>query len=116
MELTLVLVVGLINPTSADRLNYTPFLWTLSGILVAIYLLIAVLQNSAQKRFWATNILFAHLVGILSFEMIGGGIQQDQVSYIVQALVVGYITWKCGKEHAYKCAKVNSRGAENGKQ
>ena len=115
MELALVLVIGLINPTSADRLNHTPLLWTLSGVFLAIYLLVGVLQNSTQKRFWATNLLFAHLVGVLAFEMMGCGIQQGQISYIVQAVVVGYITWKCGKEHAYKCAKKCSRGAKNGK-
>ena len=115
VELVLVLVLLLINPSSSDRLNHTPLFWTLSGVLLAIYLLVGVLQNSIQKRFWATNLLFAHFVGILAFEMIGGGIQQNQISYIVQTVVVGYITWKCGKEHAYKCAKRCTRGTKNGK-
>ena len=109
LELALVLVVTLINPTSMGRLNHTPAWWIIAGIFLALYLLSGVVQNCIVKRFWATNLLFAHSIGILAFEVMGGQLETDQLSYIVQALVIGYITWKCGREHAYKCA-VKCRG------
>jgi lysylphosphatidylglycerol synthetase-like protein (DUF2156 family) len=117
MELVLVLVITLINPTSMERLNYTPSWWIIAGIFLAAYLFLGVIQNCIVKRFWATNLLFAHSVGILAFEIMGGELQTNQLSYAVQALVIGYITWKCGREHAYKCAlKLKCKGRiQNGK-
>ena len=113
MELVLVLVITLINPTSMERLNYTPSWWIIAGIFLAAYLFLGVIQNCIVKRFWATNLLFAHSVGILAFEIIGGQLQPNQLSYVVQAVVIGYINWKCGKEHAYKCAVIKCKEGRN---
>ena len=105
MELALVLVVAIINPSSMERLNHTPSLWTLSGIFFGFCLLLGVVQDCIVKRFWAVNLLFAHSIGILAFEMIKEDLQPNQTSYIVQAVIIGYITWKCSREYAHKSAR-----------
>jgi len=116
MELALILVVTIINPSSFERLQHTPSFWPFAGIFLSLFLLIGIAQNCIVKRFWATNLLFAHSIGILAFETIKGELQSNQISYVVQAIIIGYITWKCSKEMAYKSARYSCKGGnKNGK-
>jgi hypothetical protein len=116
LELVLVLVITLINPSSIERLNHTPSFWSFAGIFLGLLLLIGIVQNCIVKRFWATNLLFTHSIGILAFEIIKGDLQSNQISYVIQAIVIGYITWKCGRESAHKSAIAKCRGGiKNGK-
>tara|TARA_R110002012_G_scaffold185409_1_gene351989 strand:+ start:582 stop:998 length:417 start_codon:yes stop_codon:yes gene_type:complete len=110
MELALILVLCVINPTSIDRLNTTPDLWTYSGVILGLFLFIGIIEDCIIKRFWATNLLAAHSVGILAFEIVGTGLEKHQISYVVQFLVILYITWKCSKEMAYKSARQHCKG------
>lgn len=109
-ELALVLVFCVINPTSIDRLNTTPDLWVYSGMMLGLFLFLGIIEDCIIKRFWATNLLTAHLVGILAFELVGAGLQKTQITYVVQFLVIFYITWKCSKEMAYKSARNDCKG------
>ena len=98
-----------------DRLNTTPDFWVYSGIALGLFLFHGIVEGCIVKRFWATNILTAHSVGILAFELVGTGIQKNQISYVVQFFVILYITWKCSKEMAYKSARRHCKGGiENG--
>ena len=116
MELALILVVSIINPSSLERLQHTPSFWSFAGIFLGLFLLLGIAQNCIVKRFWAINLLFAHSIGILAFEIIKGELQPNQISYVVQAIIIGYITWKCGKEYAHKSAIAKCRGgAKSGK-
>ena len=110
MELALVLVICLINPSSMDRLNNTPDLWVYSGVLIGLFLLIGIIEDCIIKRFWSTNLLTTQAMGILAFELVGDGLQRNHISYVVQFFVILYITWKCSKEMAYKTAKLKCQG------
>ena len=110
MELALILVVCLINPSSMDRLNVTPDLWVYSGVILGIFLFLGIIKDCIIKRFWATNLLTAHSMGIIAFELVGDGLQPNQISYVVQFFIILYITWKCSKEMAYKSARQHCKG------
>ena len=116
MELALVLVVCLINPSSMERLNTTPDFWVYSGAILGLFLLMGIIEDCIVKRFWATNLLTTHSMGIIAFELVGDGLQRNQISYVVQFFIILYITWKCSKEMAYKSAREHCKGdIKNGK-
>ena len=116
MELALILVVCLINPSSMERLNTTPDFWVFSGAVLGLFLLMGIIEDCIIKRFWATNLLTAHSMGIIAFELVGDGLQRNQISYVVQFFIILYITWKCSKEMAYKSAREHCKGdIKNGK-
>ena len=110
MELALILVVCIINPSSMERLNLTPDLWVYSGVILGIFLFLGIIEDCIIKRFWATNLLTAHSMGIIAFELVGDGLQGNQISYVVQFFIILYITWKCSKEMAYKTARQHCKG------
>ena len=47
MELALVLVVCLINPSSMERLNTTPDFWVYSGAVLGLFLLMGIIVTKS---------------------------------------------------------------------